>query len=88
MYAYDGPCDIDLGVGGMMHSSEDGDILSDVFDRIFASQFKNLKCGDPFFFSNALEPGNLSWKFNISFLSVLGFRWPHTPFCIRLNPNY
>jgi hypothetical protein len=40
-----------------MHSSEDGDLLSDVADRIFGIQFKNLKCGDPYFYTNALPKG-------------------------------
>jgi hypothetical protein len=51
-----------------MHNSEDGDILSEIFDRIFALQFKNLKCGDPYFYSNALEKGDI--KFNSKTLDI------------------
>lgn len=42
-----------------MHFSQDGDILSEIFDRIFALQFKNLKCGDPYFYSNSLKKGEV-----------------------------
>lgn len=59
-YAYDSPCDVDLGVGASMHSSDDdGNLLSDVTDRIFGIQFKNLKCGDPYFYTNALSKGSI-----------------------------
>jgi hypothetical protein len=61
-YAYDEPCDVDFGVGGSMHASEDGDLLSEVFDRIIGLQFKNLKCGDPFFYTNALKRGEINMK--------------------------
>lgn len=58
-YAYDSPLDVDFGVGASMHASEDGDMLSEIIDRIFAIQFKNLKCGDPYFFTNALKRGKI-----------------------------
>lgn len=57
-YAYEHPCDVDFGVGASMHYAEDGDLLSDIFDHIFVTTFKNLKCGDPFFYTNALSEGN------------------------------
>lgn len=40
-----------------MHSSQDGDLLSDIYDRIIARQFRNTKCGDPYFYTNALKKG-------------------------------
>lgn len=58
-YAYDEPCDVDFGVGGSMHSSTDGDLLSDLHDRVIALQFRNTKCGDPFFYTNVMDKGNL-----------------------------
>lgn len=57
-YAYEVPCDVDFGVGGSMHYSDDGAVLSAIFDHIFAITFKNLKCGDPYFYTNALSGGN------------------------------
>jgi hypothetical protein len=56
-YAYLDPCDVDLSVGGDMHDSSTDGMLSDIFDKIFAEQFYNLKCGDPYFYTNALSEG-------------------------------
>jgi hypothetical protein len=50
------PCDVDFGVGAGLHFAED-EMNSEIFDRIFAMQFKSLKCGDPYFYLNSLEKG-------------------------------
>ena len=55
-YAYEVPCDVDFGVGASLHFNED-DFLGEIFDKIFAMQFKNLKCGDPYFYTNAFDKG-------------------------------
>jgi Animal haem peroxidase len=58
-YAYEHPCDVDLGVAGGLISSNNHNILSPVFEALFARQFFNLKCGDPYFFTNSLSEGDL-----------------------------
>lgn len=50
-----------------MHSSRDGHLLSDIFDNIFAEQFKKVKCGDPFFYTNALTKGEQKFSSKVFF---------------------
>lgn len=56
-YAYDDPCDVDLSVGSDMHEAATDSLLNDILDNIIAIQFSNLKCGDPYFYTNALNSG-------------------------------
>ena len=37
-----------------MHNLEEGNTLNEIVDRIIAMQFESLKCGDSFFYTNAL----------------------------------
>lgn len=60
-YAFEHPCDVDLGVGASLHSTDEYGTISKVYDKIFGMQFQNTKCGDPWFYSNALSEGKKIW---------------------------
>lgn len=78
-YAYEAPCDVDFGVGASMHVASEGDVLSDIFDLVFTSQFKRLKCGDPYFYTNTLNQDQRSYVDGLMFRDVLCFSIPDMP---------
>lgn len=78
-YAYEAPCDVDFGVGASMHVSSEGDLLSDIFDHVFTSQFKRLKCGDPYFYTNTLSQDQRSFVDSLMFRDVLCYSIPNMP---------
>jgi hypothetical protein len=57
-YAYLHPCDVDLGVGAGAQETDEDSILNPIFENIIGEQFQNLKCGDPYFFTNSMSSGN------------------------------
>lgn len=63
-YAFPHPCDVDLGVGGNVHITKESEILNEIFDKIFALQFSRTKCGDAWFYTNALDEGFFALFFN------------------------
>lgn len=62
-----------------MHSSTDGDLLSDVFDTVLARQFKNIKNGDPYFYTNALASDQIDFVDHILFKDIICAAQPDFP---------
>lgn len=50
---------------------EDGNTLNEIFDRIIAMQFQSLKCGDSFFYTNALLPDQIEILTHFTFADIL-----------------
>lgn len=59
---YASPDDIDLWIGGLLETPEDGSIVGYTFREIIADQFSRLKRGDRYFYehSPATNPGFFS----------------------------
>lgn len=70
-YAYEEPCDVDLGVGASLHNLEDGNTLNEIFDKIIAMQFQSLKCGDSFFYINDHLPSQIEILTHFTFSDIL-----------------
>lgn len=48
--------DVDLLVGGMLETPENGSLLGPTLSCIVADQFKATRCGDRYFYSNLNQP--------------------------------
>lgn len=51
--------------------TKESEILNEIFDKIFALQFSRTKCGDAWFYTNALDEGFFALFFNYFWLSFV-----------------